>query len=197
MLKLSLAGIFAILALVLLLWISFNSPKKENQSKYTLVRIGLLIITIALFSATYIFYFGGAKKGMNKSQILYTLRNLSDNKIKSLMFFYESNDSKFRDTIFIENDSIVKIFSRVLGESEHFNPNHPTVYWSVNLKINLENGKLDDISFKIKQDKRNGSFYFNIMKNTRLGNLYLGAYSNNELGGLLKEYYFEKNKIKE
>ena len=197
MVKLLITGIATILVLILLMWISLRPQKKWNWSKYTPVRIVVLIITIVLFSVTYVFYNWGVNKGMNKAEILNTLQNLRNNEIRSLMFFYESNDYKFRDTIFVENDTIIEKFSQALSRFEHFNPNHPWVPWIVNLKINLENGKLDDIRLNLMIDKRDGSFYFRIMKDTHLGSFNLGLYLNDDLGNLLKKYYFEKNKIKE
>jgi hypothetical protein len=191
------SGIVAILVLLILMWIFINLQKKRNWNKYTPLRIVVLIITIVVFSATFAFYNWGVNKGINKSEVLNTLQNLNNNKIKSLMFFYESNDYKFSDTIFIENDTIIKKFSKALSGLEKYNSNHPWVPWTINLKINLENRKLDNILLNLKKDKRDGSIYFRIMKETHLGSFNLGLYYNRDLGDLLKKYYFENNKIKD
>jgi len=196
MLKSLISGIGAILVLLILMWILLNPQKKWNWSKYTPVRIVALIITIVLFSATYVSYNWGINKGVKKTEILSILRNVSNYKTKSLMLFFESNDNNFKDTIIIKNDTIIEKFSQALSRFEPFYPNHPLPLWHVNLKIFLENRQLDDIRLDFVKDKIDSSLFFDIIRDTKMmGSFYMGAYLNNDLDNLLKKYYFENNKI--
>lgn len=195
MVRTLITGIVVLFVLLILMWTLLNPQKKWVWRRYTPLRIAVLMIFIVLFSVIYALYNWGVNKTMTEAEILNEIQNLRNEKIRSLMFFYESNEYKFRDTIFIKSDTIIEKFSSALSISERFHPNHASVRWAVNLKINTEDDKLKNIRLCIMEDQRDDSFYFRIIKETQLGNLYMGAYLNKEIYLLLKKYYFENNKI--
>lgn len=197
MLKSIISGIIAILVLLILMWILLHPQRRWNWNKYTPIRIAVLIVTIVIFSVTYVSYKWGVNKGVKKTEVLHILNNLKSNSIESIVLFSESNDYNFRDTIIINNEAEIENFSQALNSFESLSPNHPITLWKINLKILLRNRQLDDIRLNLIKDKKSGILFFYIIRDTKLwGSYYLGSYFNTDLENLIQKFYFENAKMK-
>jgi hypothetical protein len=130
--------------------------------------------------------------GISRNKILSTLFTLDKNKIMSVEFIYETNDHILSDTLIEKNDTLNDKLAYVLRKSEVYNPNHPSVKGTVNLKIFLEDHRLDKVRICIAKNEITGMWFFYVMKETRLGDYYLRWYLDNDLGQLIEQYYLSK-----
>ena len=185
-----------IFGIILILVILFNKNVYKKWSMYNRLRIVVVTICIIIFGLVFGIRFYSLNTGLTKQEIIHILFNSNDNSIDYIKIYPSKTTACIkklsRDTLIIDNKTIIAVFNSKLKRSRKVLLSHPRCYWESIIQIHYLNGVVIQIKSQQSTDNENG-FFIKPYKRAYFGRFPLGVYKNDELGELLIRFYEDDN----